>query len=225
MYSSAITVALDTEGFWDELRLYTNPLKAMFVIVDSILDQSHTSEIALISRHWWGKYHDVVQEINLISLVWTADDAVSACIYYLYNKVSNDFSKNDHFRTLFQHTQGRGFPPTLEAFDSWYNSLENLKLVCDFGWEWLNRLISNLHVSVHPGELQVVSDLDISDSGRKVPFRGYDMFKMFRMVAPCGNADCGATSRIEMTPAHFGSASLGASPFTTFAQLLNFCKE
>jgi hypothetical protein len=26
------------------------------------------------------------------------------------------------------------------AFDSWYSSLENLKLVCSFGWHWLTQL-------------------------------------------------------------------------------------
>jgi len=36
----------------------------------------------------------------------------------------------------------RGFQPQLLGFDSWYASLENLKLVCSLNWQWLTRFPS-----------------------------------------------------------------------------------
>jgi hypothetical protein len=191
----------DSEALWEEVRLCINLLKGMLVIDDTTLDKPYASKIALVSRHWSGKHHEVVQGINLISLVWTDGDAALPCDYCLYNKASDGLSKNDHFRSLLQHAQARGFDPALVAFDSWYSSLENLKLVRDFGWDWLTRLKSNRQVSLRPGEQQAVSELDIPDSGITVHLRGYGSVKVFRTVDPHGNADYWATSRLEMTEA------------------------
>jgi hypothetical protein len=82
--------------------------------------------------HWSGKHHEVVQGINLISLVWTDGDACLPCDYRLPNKKQDGLNKNQHIRALLQQAKIRGFQPALVAFDSWYRSLENLKLVRDF---------------------------------------------------------------------------------------------
>ena len=37
----------------------------------------------------------------------------------------------------------RGFRPECVVFDSWYGSLENLKLIRGVGWTWLTRLKAN----------------------------------------------------------------------------------
>ena len=116
-----------------------------------------------------------------------------------YNKAQDGLSKNDHFRAMLQQAQIRGFQPALVAFDSWYSSLENLKLVRDFGWDWLTRLKSNRQVSLHPGEQQAVSALDIPATGLTVHLRGYGLVKVFRTVDPHGNADYWATNRLPMT--------------------------
>jgi hypothetical protein len=68
----------------------------------------------------------------------------------------------------------------LVAFDSWYSSLENLKLVRDLGWAWLTRLKSNRQVSLPAGQHQAVSALDIPPDGLVVHLRGYGMVKVFR---------------------------------------------
>lgn len=191
----------NSEALWEEVRVCIDLLKGMLVIDDTTLDKPYARKIALVSRHWSGKHREVVQGINLISLVWTDGDAALPCDYRLYNKLSDGLSKNDHFRSLLKQAQARGFDPALVAFDSWYSSLENLKLVRDFGWDWLTRLKSNRQVSLHPGEQQAVSELDIPDTGIRVHLRGYGIAKVFRTVDPHGNADYWATSRLEMTEA------------------------
>ena len=87
------------------------------------------------------------------------------------------------------------------AFDSWYSSLDNLKLVRGFGWEWLTRLKSNRQVSVQAGQQQAVSEFDIPGSGLTVHLRGYGSVKVFRTVDTNGNAEYWATSRLDMTDA------------------------
>ncbi len=58
------------------------------------------SQMALVTRHWSGKHHGVVQGINLISLVWTDRECRLPCDFRLYNKAEDGLSKNDHFQQM-----------------------------------------------------------------------------------------------------------------------------
>ena len=189
----------DSDALWAEVQPCIDLSKGLLVIDDTTLDKPYASQMALVSRHWSGKHHEVVQGINLISLVWTDGDACLPCDYRLYHKAQDGQNKNQHFRAMLQQAQARGFHPALVAFDSWYSSLENLKLVRGFSWDWLTRLKSNRQVSVQAGEQQAVSDLDIPESGLQVHLRGYGMVKVFRTVDPHGNADYWATNRVQMS--------------------------
>jgi len=189
----------DSEALWAEVQACIDILKGLLVIDDTTLDKPYAHKMALVSRHWSGKHQEVVQGINLISLVWTDGDAALPCDYRLYNKVRDGLSKNDHFRSMLEAAKERGFQPALVAFDSWYSSLENLKLVRDFDWAWLTRLKSNRQVSVQAHQSQAVSELDIPPAGLSVHLRGYGMVKVFRTVDPHGNADYWATSHLKMT--------------------------
>lgn len=171
------------------------------MIDDTTLDKPYAKRMALITRHWSGKHGELVQGINLISLVWSDGDAALPCDYRLYDKAHDGLSKNDHFRQTLQQAHARDFQPALVAFDSWYSSLDNLKLVRGFGWEWLTRLKSNRQVSRQAGQQQSVSALDIPANGLTVHLRGYGLVKVFRTVDPHGNADFWATSRLDMTEA------------------------
>lgn len=189
----------DSEALWEEVRACIEVSKGLLVIDDTTLDKPYASQMALVTRHWSGKHGEVVQGINLISLVWSDGDAALPCDYRLYDKAHDGLSKNDHFRDLLQQAHERGFQPALVAFDSWYSSLDNLKLVRRFGWEWLTRLKSNRQVSLRAGQQQAVSALDIPPTGLTVHLRGYGLVKVFRTVDPHGNADFWASSRLDMT--------------------------
>lgn len=175
--------------------------RGLLVIDDTTLDKPYASKMARVSRHWSGKHGEVVQGINLISLVWTDGDGGLPCDYRLYPKAQDGLSKNDHFRDMLQRAKTRGFQPSMVGFDSGYSSLENLKLVRAFEWDWLTRLKSNRQVSLPAGEQQAVSDLAIPATGLTVHLRAYGRVKVFRTVDPHGNADYWATSRLSMTEA------------------------
>jgi hypothetical protein len=191
----------DSEALWAEVQGCIERHRGLLMIDDTTLDKPYARDMALVSRHWSGKHHDVVQGINLVSLVWSDGDAVLPCDYRLYNKAQDGLSKNDHFRALLEQAQQRGFTPSLVTFDSWYSGLENLKLVRACGWQWLTRLKSNRQVSVQAGQAQAVSALDIPAQGVTVHLRGYGLVKVFRTVDPHGNAEHWATSRLDMTEA------------------------
>src|SRR5512143_2965579 len=133
----------DSEGLWAEVQGCVALSSGLLIIDDTTLDKPYASQMALVSRHWSGKHHEVVQGINLISLVWTDGNGCLPCDFRLYHKAQDGLSKNDHFQAMFRTAQARGFAPSIVAFDSWYSALANLKLIRDLGWDWLTRLKSN----------------------------------------------------------------------------------
>lgn len=72
------------------------------------MDKPYASQMGLVTRHWSGKPHQVVQGINLISLVWRNGDTALPCDYRLYNKDQDSLSKNDHFRQMLETAHERG---------------------------------------------------------------------------------------------------------------------
>ena len=47
-------------------------------------------------------------------------------------------TKNEHFQDMLKTAKERGFEPKYVLMDSWYSSLENLKLIASFGWFFLD---------------------------------------------------------------------------------------
>jgi putative transposase len=107
-------------------------------------------------------------------------------------------SKNDHFQQTVTQAQKRGFEPELVAFDSWYSSLPNLKLLRDCEWHWLTQLKRNRQVSIDHSGNRAISDWLIPVNGLPVHLKGYGWIKVFRTVDPHGNAEYWATSKLDM---------------------------
>lgn len=189
----------DSAALWSEVQTCIDLRLGLLVLDDSTLDKPYASKMALVSRHWSGKHHAVVQGINLLSLVWTDGNACLPCDFRLYNKAQDGLDKNDHFQAMVGVAKARGFQPAIVAFDSWYSSLDNLKLLRELDWHWLTRLKSNRQVSLRAGQQQAVDTLDVPDLGLVVHLRGYGMVKVFRTVDPHGNAEYWATSRLDLT--------------------------
>jgi hypothetical protein len=155
----------------------------------------------LVTRHWSGKHHRVVQGINLVSLVWTGDDALLPCDFRLYDKPVDGQSKNEHAQALWRTAHARGFRPQVAAFDSWYASLANLKLLRSLDWHWFTRLKANRLVNPDDTGNVPLARVAIPPEGRVVHLKGYGFIRVFRTVAPNGDAEHWATSSLEMTEA------------------------
>jgi len=91
--------------------------------------------MGLVTRHWSGKHHAVVEGINLTTLLWTDGLSSLPCDCRLYEPAEdgkeqvtkNDhLTKNDHFLAMLQTAKERGFRPKYVCFDGWYSSLANL---------------------------------------------------------------------------------------------------
>jgi putative transposase len=186
------------DALWAEARTQFDQKTGILVVDDSTLDKPYARNIELVTRHWSGKHHAVVRGINLVSLLWTDGDRNIPCDYRVYDK-NDGATKNDHFAALIQTAKERGFSPVCVAFDGWYSSLENLKLVRSFGWIWLTRLKSNRLVNKDREGTRALKDTVIAPTGTVVWLPGFGLVKVFGIVATDGSIDHWTTNDLGMT--------------------------
>jgi len=188
----------DTEALWQETKGLVNLKGGLLVLDDTTLDKPYAKHIELVTRHWSGKHHKVVLGINLISLLWTDGNADIPTDFRVYDKPIGGKNKNEHFRDMLAVAKARSFQPNYVLFDSWYSSLDNLKLVNSYGWLWLSRLKSNRQVNPDGSGNVAISTLETGPEGKQVHLRGYGFIKVFREVSPNGDAEYWATNDLNM---------------------------
>jgi hypothetical protein len=187
----------DPVNLWLEARTEVILDDGVLVADDSVLDKPYAKHIDLVRHHWSGKHHGVVKGIDLVTLLWTDGDRQIPCDYRVYHD-ANEATKNDLFRAMLQTAKDRGFKPRCVLFDSWYASLENLKLMRGFGWTWLTRLKSNRLVNLNRQGTRPLFRTEIAETGTVVWLPGYGLVKVFKIVAPDGDIAYWATNDLEM---------------------------
>lgn len=174
--------------------------QGILVVDDTMLDKWYAKQMGLVSRQWSGKHKRVVQGINLTSLLWSDGDKHIKSDYRLYEKAVDGATKNDHFQAMLNTALERGFKPKCVAFDSWFSSLANLKLIASYGWTWLTRLKCNRLVNPSRTANRPISDVTLAASGTVVHLKGYGLIRVFKIVAPDGDIDYWATNDLKMSP-------------------------
>jgi len=189
----------DPETLWREAETQIEKVGGILVLDDSTLDKPYSKRNDLVYRHWSGKHKEVVSGINLITLLWTDGDRAVPTDYRIFDKDTDGRTKNNHFSEMLIEAHKRGFAPRMVCFDSWYSSIDNLKLVRGLGWHFLTRLKANRQVNPDREGLQAVSQIEIRDAGRVVWLKGFGLVKVFRIAATNGGAEHWASSLIEIT--------------------------
>lgn len=188
----------DPTALWEEVRPLLRVDSGVLVIDDSTLDKPYARKMKPVTRHWSGKHRAVVQGINVVSLIWSDGDIILPCDYRVYDKAGDGLTKNDHFAAMMGTARGRGFQPACVLFDGWYASLNNLKQLRGFGWTFLTRLKGNRLVRLDNGPARSVSAQPITAAGTDVWLPGYGLIRVFRLVAPNGDATHWATNDLGM---------------------------
>lgn len=73
-----------TAALWQEVEPLVGRTHRLLVIDDSTLDKPHVQKMGLVTCHWSGKHHAVVQGINLTTLLWTDGLSSFPCDCRLY---------------------------------------------------------------------------------------------------------------------------------------------
>jgi putative transposase len=206
----------NTEALWEEAKGLVKLTAGVLIVDDSTLDKPYAKQIELVTRHWSGKHHEVVQGINLESLVWSDGNKIVPVDCRIYAKAEDQQTKNDHARAMFTRAKERGFEPELVMFDSWYASLANLKQLRSQRWHWLCRLKSNRQVDPDDTGNCAIAELDIPEAGLQVHLKGYGFIKVFRTVSPHGDAQHWATSQLDLTLEQFQTYTVQAWSIETY---------
>lgn len=186
-----------TETLYNEARRLIRLDEGVIVIDDSTLDKPYSHQNELVTRHWSGKHHRVVQGINLISTIWTDGSAIVPMDFRIYSPEKDGKNKNDHFRDMLIAAKERQFQPNCVIFDSWYSSIENLKLIHAQDWHWCTRLKSNRLVNPDNAYNRRISEIDIPSEGKIVHLRQYGFIKVFKVVHSDGDAEYWATDILD----------------------------
>jgi putative transposase len=197
----------DRDSLWREARQLVRLDDGILVVDDTTLDKPYAEKMDLVTRHWSGKHHQVVLGINLITTLWTDGTKLVPCDFRVYDKpmgAEGPFGgkdKNEHFRDMLTTAKQRGFRPRYAVFDSWYTSLENLKLIgWDLGWHWFARMKSNRLVNPdgRKGGNVPLESIDVPSDGRRVHLKAYGFVKVFKTVSSNGDVEYWATDDLEM---------------------------
>jgi hypothetical protein len=187
-----------TEVLWQEAKTLLDPKKGCLVLDDSTIDKKYAPNIELVTKHWSGKHHAVVEGINLLTLLWTDGQAKIPCDFRIYDKKYTGKTKNDSFREMLEVARSRGFEPEYILFDTWYASLDNLKAIRGLGWKWLSRFAHNRNVSTEEERNIPISTITIPEKGREVYLTGYGKVRVFKVTDKEGKAAYWATNDLDM---------------------------
>jgi putative transposase len=213
----------DTAALWQEVRLLVQRTEGALLLDDSTLDKPYAQSMALVTRHWSGKHHRVVQGINLVSMVWTDGETLLPCDFRLYDRPVDGQTKNEHARAMLAAAHQRGFQPQVVAFDGWYAALANLKTIRGYDWHWFTRLKGNRLVNPDDTGNVPLAALAIPPEGQIVHLKGYGFIRVFRTVGPDGNAEHWATSDLTMSEAQRAEWARQAFGIETYHRGIKQC--
>ncbi len=89
------------------------------------------------------------------------------------------------------------------VFDSWYGSLENLKLIRGVSWVWLTQMKGNRLVNPDRSGLRPVARVETDAGGTLVHLKGYGPIRLFKIVAPDGDSEWWVSNDLRMSPLTF----------------------
>ena len=174
------------KDFWSAAAPHVRETKGVIIADETILNKSRSEKIKLVRWQYSGTEHNIVRGIGMLNFLWV-DEKEEICPMDLriYEPKEDGKTKNDHFRELLRIAKRREVNPEAVIADSWYSSLDNLKMIRDLGWNWVMGLRKNRSVN----KKEKLENLTIPDEGLRVHLRGYGFIHVFRFEAKNGRTN------------------------------------
>jgi hypothetical protein len=179
--------------------------EAFLLVDDSVQNKQYSQAIETVKLQYSGNVHGLVKGIGLVNLVHTNGSLGDfyPVNYRIYNPDGDGKSKNEHFQEMFtQAVEKQEIKARNIAFDSWYASVDNLKMIHRSGWTFYTNVKSNRRVSIikevgyqHLEELEWSREELISGKLvrlKEVPF----WLKLFKLVATHGDVEWVITNKL-----------------------------
>ena len=187
---------------WQQAQAMVQMETGYLIVDDTILDKPYAREIPLVKKQYSGKHHRLVNGIALVTLLWTDGERIVPVDYRIYDPTRDGKTKNDHVQEMLHVAKKRGFTPQYVLLDSWYASIENLKVITRRQWKWIAALKSNRLVSQVQGTYLPVSELDWTATPvHKVWLKAYGWVLVSKIVFANGDITYLATNDVSLLEA------------------------
>ena len=198
---------LTARGLWDLVQPLVKDSEAAYLLVDdSVQNKQYSRKIELVKKQYSGAVHGLVRGIGVINLVHSDGEAFYPIDYRIYAPEADGKTKNDHFREMLLRAKSdKQIKARTLLFDSWYASVDNLKLIVRLAMFFITTLKDNRLVSLSKEagyiHLQAIEWTDqrlrdgVSVKLKEVPFK----VQLFKVVAPNGDIEWVITNHPEGT--------------------------
>ena len=143
---------LTPRGLWSVVEgLLQDGPESFLVFDDSVQDKRYSTQIELVKLQYSGAEGGLVRGIGVLNLLHSTgqEGEFYPLDYRVYAPQCDGKTKNDHFREmLVRAVSDKALQAKTVLFDSWYGSVENLKLLARLELLFITTLKNNRLVSV-----------------------------------------------------------------------------
>lgn len=196
---------LTARGLWELVQPLLQDSEAAYLIVDdSVQNKQYSRKIELVKKQYSGAVHGLVRGIGVVNLVHSDGEDFYPIDYRVYAPEADGKTKNDHFREMVLNAKSdKQLKARTLLFDSWYASVDNLKLVQRLDMFFVTTLKDNRMVSLSKeGGYIHLQDIEWSEHRltygvpvklKEIPFK----VQLFKVVAPNGDIEWVITNHPE----------------------------
>jgi SRSO17 transposase len=198
---------LTARGLWELVQPLLQDSEAAYLIVDdSVQNKQYSRKIELVKKQYSGAVHGLVRGIGVVNLVHSDGEDFYPIDYRVYAPEADGKTKNDHFREMVLNAKSdKQLKARTLLFDSWYASVDNLKLVQRLDMFFVTTLKDNRMVSLSKEggyiHLQAIEwsehrlTYGVPVKLKEIPFK----VQLFKVVAPNGDIEWVITNHPEGT--------------------------
>lgn len=141
---------LTARGLWELVKpLLQDSEKAYLIVDDSVQNKQYSRKIELVKKQYSGAVHGLVRGIDVVNLVHSDGEDFYPIDYRIYAPDADGKTKNDHFREMVLNARSdKQIKARTLLFDSWYASVDNLKLLQGLEMWFVTTLKDNRMVSL-----------------------------------------------------------------------------
>ncbi len=199
---------LTPRGLWQVVQSLLQDGPECYVIFDdSVQDKRYSHQIEMVKLQYSGAEGGLVRGMGVLNLLHSSGAATNEGEFYpvdyrIYDPENDGKSKNQHFREmLLRAVSDKELQAQTILFDSWYASVDNLKLIERLKRFFVTTLKSNRLVSlskeqgyIHLQEIEWIPERlqhGVLVKLKELPF----LVRLFKIVAPNGDIDWLITNR------------------------------
>lgn len=188
---------LTARHLWDLVAPLLHDSEAAYLIVDdSVQNKQYSQKIELVKKQYSGAEQGLVRGIGVVNLLHSDGSDFYPIDYRIYAPEADAKTKNDHFREMFLNAiNDKGIKAKTLLFDSWYASVDNLKLIHRAKRYFVTTLKANRMVSlskeggyIHLDAIEWTSERleqGLAVKLKEVPF----YVQLFKLVATNGDIE------------------------------------